>query len=255
MANIAYAPLKAALQASGDDPKWRRLVNGVRDAVRLGQFRPEDRVPPEAEISRALAVSVGTVQKAMHALVEDGLIVRNRRTGTYIADRRSQVDRVYVYRYRDPQTGALKMPFVRTLDIRVETSSGPWSEALDDTDLVRVDRLIWVEGDPPAFNSLFLHREHGERLLSMQIQDLHGSSCHRVLAEQFNLPTLRMEHRVTCRALSERASEMLHTPPGQAGLIWDVKDYSLEDRPVLFQRFEMVEGHRPMEIIETIDPV
>lgn len=254
MADIAYAPLRTALNAPGEAPKWRRLADGIRDGVLRGVFHPEDRVPPEAELSRALEVSVGTVQKAMRALAEDGLIVRQRRTGTFIADRRSQVDRVYVYRYRDPETGLLQMPFVRTLDIRVETAPGPWRDALAEPELIRVDRLIWVHGDPPAFNSLFLKRDHGAPLLEMAIEDLHGSSCHSVLAEQFNLPTLRMQHRVACRPLSPRAAEFLHVPPGQAGLVWDVKDYSLENRLVLFQRFEMAEGHRPMELLETVEP-
>jgi DNA-binding GntR family transcriptional regulator len=252
MPEIACAPLKAALTNPGAGPKWRRLADAMRASVLRGEFRPQDRVPPEAALSRALTISVGTVQKALNALADEGVLVRSRRTGTFIADRKGQVDRVYVYRFRDPATGDLLMPFVRTLAIRDGAPAGPWRDALGDA-LVQIDRLVWVADRPPAFNSLFLRREHGARLLDTPLEKLHGSSCHKLLAEQFNLPTARMAHSISCARLSPRATERLGVAPGALGLVWDVRDDALGGEPVLFQRFEMTEGHPPMEIFEAVN--
>ena len=234
-------------------PKWQRIADAMRAAVLRGEFRPGDRVPPETALTHSLPVSLGTLQKAMRALAEEGLIVRHRRSGTYIADRRSQVRQVYVYRFRDPQTGELMMPFVRALAVTREDSAGPWRDALGGP-CIRVDRLVWVDRDPPAFSSLFLRPSHGEPMMEAGLERLHGSSCHHLLAERFNLPTLRMEHSIACGALSSRAAGCLHVEPGSPGLIWDVRDFSLDDEPILFQRFEMPPGHRPMELVEAVEP-
>lgn len=264
MTEIALDIVEQSVRDLGG-PKYRRVVSAFESAIRQGDFRPGDRVPNETELSARLPLSLGTLQKAMRTLTNAGLLVRNRRTGTFIADRMSQVDEVYVYRFRDPATGALLMPSTRVLGVTLDETPGPWADALGADALgadalgadasgaggcVRVDRLVWVERDPPAFNALYLSRDHGAHMLDMPVDALHGSSCHRVMAETFDLPTLRMDHGISCRRLSDRACDYLRVPRGEVGLVWDVRDYSIDDVPVLFQRFEMLQDHRPMELIE-----
>lgn len=255
MAEIALDTLEECILAEAERsraPKHRCVFDAFEKCIRAGHFKPGERVPAEIELTERLPVGLGTLQKALTKLAERGLVVRNRKTGTYIADRRSQVSEVYVYRFRDRETGELLMPFVRVLSVTEDDTPGPWQTALNVERFVRIDRLVWVEQDPPALSSLFLSCEHGRDLLNVPVEELHGSSCHRVLIERFNLPTLRMEHKVGSRELSARACEHLRLTAGTVGLVWDVKDYSFDDRPSLFQRFEMPPGHRPMELKETV---
>ncbi len=100
--------IDALLHSVGDGmpsdgtPKYLRLVEAFSDCVISGRFKPGERVPTETSLAEKLPVSVGTVQKALARLVSNGLVVRHRRTGTFIADRRSLVNEVFVYRYKDP---------------------------------------------------------------------------------------------------------------------------------------------------------
>lgn len=249
MGDIALDVLEDRVR--GDDgPKYQRVISAFEDCIRQGRFRPGDRVPNETDLSARLPLSLGTLQRAMKELADAGLLVRHRKTGTFIADRKSQVDEVYVYRFRDPETGDWQMPSTRTLSVSVDETPGPWADALGTASCVRVERLVWVENDPPAFSAIYLAPEHGAHMLDVPIHSLHGSSLHRILIEKFDLPTLRMEHRVSCRALSQTACRHLRVPAGEAGLVWDVRDFSFGDTPSLFQRFEMLRDHRPMELIE-----
>lgn len=232
-------------------PKYLCLFEAFAKGIRSGLFKPGDRVPTETELTKRFPVSLGTVQKALAKLATSGLVVRNRKTGTFIADRRSQVDEVYVYRFKDPDTGRAMLPFVRVLSVAVDESNGPWHEALKVKRCVRIDRLVWFDQDPPAFSSVFFLLEHGKVFLDMPMEKIHDSSSHRILIEHYNLPTLRMEHRIGCRALSDLACEHLMVPLGTTGIVWDIKDYSFHDRPSLFQRFQLPPGHRPVEISES----
>ena len=36
------------------------------------------------------------------------------------------------------------------------------------------------------------------------------------------------------------------------GTVWDVHDFSIADRPILFQRLQLPPGHRPLEIGENL---
>ena len=148
-----------------DGPKYQRVLDALTDAIHSGELEPGQRLPSESALCAQLSLSLGTVQKALGMLAESGLVVRNRRTGTFVADRSSQASEAWVYRFRDPQTGELQMPFVRVLKVARDDSRGPWRDLLGAQSCVRVDRLLWIENDPPAFTSVYFAYEHGRVLL------------------------------------------------------------------------------------------
>ena len=248
----ALARLLRAGRSGVDHPKYLQVIDAFTEAIRRGDFKPGDRIPAESALCAQLPVSLGTLQKALGKLAETGLVVRNRRTGTFVADRRSQASEAWVYRFRDVRTGELQMPFVRVLGVAEDRTRGPWRDLLGADRYIRVDRLLWIKDDPPAFTRVYFAYEHGRVLLDSPIEELHGSSAHRVMVDYFNLPTLRIEHRISCRKLSREACERLQVAEGTMGTVWEVSDFSFDDRAILFQRLEMPPGHRPLEIGENL---
>jgi hypothetical protein len=99
---------------------------------------------------------------------------------------------------------------------------------------------------------VYFSLEHGRQLLDVPLEQLHGSSTHRILLDRFKLPTLRLEHRIGCRSLSSEACHHLLVAEGTVGTVWDVCDYSVQDQPSLFQRLQLAPGHRPVEIDELL---
>ena len=253
MPDIALDKLGAAFAREtrgGHAPKYEQVCAAFTEAIRRGDFKPGQRIPAESELVELLPVSLGTLQRAMGRLVAGGLVVRNRRTGTFVADRRSQASEAFVYRFRHPKTGEPQMPFVRVLAVEEDRSRGPWRTLLDVDRCVRLDRLLWIEDEPPAFTSVYFAHQHGKVLLDVPLEELHGSSTHRVMADKFSLPTVRVEHRIGARALSDVACKLLRLRAGTVGMIWDVSDFSVGDRPVLFQRLQLPPDHRPIELSE-----
>jgi DNA-binding GntR family transcriptional regulator len=253
MSEIALEALEALFTraAESDSPKYLRVFDAFAEGIRTGRFKPGQRIPPETDLCERLPVSLGTIQKAMTKLATNGLVVRNRKSGTYIADRTSQATEAFVFRFRDPATGRLLLPFVRALNVAEDTTAGPWSDAFGARRCVRLDRLLWVDQDPPAFTSVYFSFEHGKELLDVPVEQLHGSSTHRILLDKFKLPTVKLEHRIGCRELSSEACRYLLIPERSVGTVWDVCDFSVQDRPTLFQRLQLAAGHRPLEIFET----
>ena len=253
MSEITLNRLEAYVVAEAgrtDAPKYICVFEAFTKGIRQGEFKPGDRVPTETELSRRLPVSLGTLQKALSKLTDRGLLVRNRKSGTYIADRRSQPSEVNIYRFKDTETGKVILPFTRVLDRALDVSPGPWRKGVSAKRFVRIDRLVWVDQDPPSFNSLYVAHKYGKPLLEEPLEELHGSSYHRFMFERFNLPTLRMEHKIGCRALSASACKNLMVEEGTFGTVWDIQNFTFDDEPYLFQRFELPPGHRPIEIAE-----
>ncbi|CAN5531912.1 histidine utilization repressor [soil metagenome] len=63
----------------------QRIRGEIEDLIRSGAWPPGRKVPSEAELMARFGCSRMTVNKAMSALAEQGLIVRRRRAGSFVA--------------------------------------------------------------------------------------------------------------------------------------------------------------------------
>ena len=74
--DIAALPQKPSLH--------RRIRSTIEDRIRSGDWRPGHRIPFEHELMAEYGCSRMTVNKALHSLVEAGLIERRRRAGSFV---------------------------------------------------------------------------------------------------------------------------------------------------------------------------
>lgn len=63
----------------------QRIRGEIEDLIRSGAWAPGRKVPSEAELMARFGCSRMTVNKAMSALAQSGLIVRRRRAGSFVA--------------------------------------------------------------------------------------------------------------------------------------------------------------------------
>ena len=236
-------------------PKWRLLFEALCEVIASGRLQPGDRLPAETAIAPALELSVGTVRKALEEMTSAGLIVRHRKAGSFVTDRSAKASEVFVYRCTEPESGQGALPFVRTLAVEEDHSAGPWSDFLGTDRSVRVDRQVWFDSEPPALSSVFFQPVHGAPLLKRSAADVGHMSIHRMLIEQFGLPTMRMAHTIACAPLPLTVCAELELLPHTIGTIWDIRDHTLADAPLVFQRYHLPPGHRPIELHERVGPI
>ncbi|MET0373401.1 MAG: PLP-dependent aminotransferase family protein, partial [Rhizorhabdus sp.] len=71
-------------QLSGDGPKYLAIAEAIDHAVRTGALRPGERLPPQRDLARALAVDLTTVTRAYGLARDAGLIEGAGRLGSYV---------------------------------------------------------------------------------------------------------------------------------------------------------------------------
>ena len=79
--------LKASFNTTEGKPLYQRLKRVMRESIETQTWGPDDPVPSERDIAELLDISRVTVRKAIDGLVEDGLLVRKRGSGTFVAGR------------------------------------------------------------------------------------------------------------------------------------------------------------------------
>ncbi|MEP7102899.1 MAG: GntR family transcriptional regulator [Burkholderiales bacterium] len=76
--------------ARDSSPLYLQLARKLGQAIREGRFQADEALPSERVLSEAVDVSRVTARKAIDQLEEQGLIVRRRGSGNYIAPRIEQ---------------------------------------------------------------------------------------------------------------------------------------------------------------------
>jgi len=71
-------------------PRYLEIQRDLQARIASGQWVPGSRVPPEHELQTQYQCSRMTVNKALSALAKAGLIIRRRRSGSFVAMPRSQ---------------------------------------------------------------------------------------------------------------------------------------------------------------------
>ena len=92
-----------AIDPARFDEKTRyvQLADFVRRKVKSGEFAAGDKMIPETTLCELLGLSRTTVRQAMEILVNEGIIIRHRRKGSFIADARMKRHLNNLYSFSD----------------------------------------------------------------------------------------------------------------------------------------------------------
>ena len=84
--------LSLVLDPTSPLPLYSQLAELLSRRIALGEYPPGSRIPSEPQLARAFAIGRPTVRQALEVLVRRGALERRRGTGTFVAERRHQVD-------------------------------------------------------------------------------------------------------------------------------------------------------------------
>ncbi len=76
-------------------PKYRRILEDLREAIDGGRLKPGDKLQTEAELGKLYQASRITVARAVNELMQQGLVSRRAGSGTHVLPRAEAQGRVF----------------------------------------------------------------------------------------------------------------------------------------------------------------
>ena len=80
------------LDAASPLPLYHQLAEELQSQIHAGKFPPGDRIPSEHELAANYRVGRPTVRQATEALIQRGLLIRRRGSGTFVRSVPAQID-------------------------------------------------------------------------------------------------------------------------------------------------------------------
>ena len=232
------SPLIARFQAAGNAiPKHARLRQAVIDAVETGELVLGSKLAGERELSVALGLSLGTTQKALGRLMDEGFLVRRQGHGTFVGSARQPIAGSWHFRFYPPDSGREMAVFASVLERGLITDEGAWSEVLgpDPKGYVMLHRSLDIGGKFTCTSRIYLQASRFGRLLRMAEKRVGNSNLKAVLASTFAAPTLQSDGLARLAPMDTPDARILGIAPGTIGLHVAITGRSFGRQPITFQ--------------------
>jgi GntR family transcriptional regulator len=232
-------------------PKYAQLREMLFAAIRAGHWKPGDKLPTETELTRLTPFSLGTVQRALRALVEEGLVTRAQGSGTFVAKGRGSIEAPLHLRFLGGEGEPQFLPlFPKVLSRRRIAERGPWSEWLGQkgADIVRVDRLLNVNREFDVFNRFYFNADTFPQISGKPLAALDGVNMKQLLASAFDMPIVNPRQRISLVKFPPDIGKVLGLKRATYGMLLESSASAGRHHPLYFLESYIPPNARKLDV-------
>jgi GntR family transcriptional regulator len=191
------AAIQARLAAQPEHgPKYQSLRDAIAAVISGGEWTPGMRLPTETELAQLLPYSLGTIQKAYGELVKNGLVVRSRGRGTFVAPAQRQMADPWHCRFL-ADDGCILPIYPRLLGHEVATVDRRWAELFGpNVKVVRIDRAISINNEFEIVSRFFTSKAIAKPLVRLPRDTVEIANFKAVLLKEIGMPISRIKQTI-----------------------------------------------------------
>ena len=217
----ALHALGRALKANArpEVPRYARLRDALLATIDAGHWNAGDRLPTEIELCKAVPYSLGTVQRALRALVAEGVVNRVQGSGTYVATLHGKIDDVVHCRFLADDGKSFLPVFSHVVARELAKGAGPWNAYFSGArvKLVRLDRLLNVNGEFNVYSSFYFDGARFRSLASRPYADLAGANLKELLRDELHVPRMELAQSFIIAAIPRAIATHIGVAKGTVG--------------------------------------
>ena len=213
-------------------PAYQRIQGTIVKRLELGLLKPGDLVDSERELARIHRVSLMTARHALTALEREGLVVRRRGSGTFVAPPKIHFNKLMSYTEQMSGRGLVVSSKLLSLGV-IETEQEIAARLLlpATSSLVRVERLRLGGDEPFAIETCYLSADEFGDLTRARLE---RASLFTVLEHDHGLQIAHSDEEVDATTADAHTARLLGVPVGGAVLRIRQQIYSTKAKPSLY---------------------
>ncbi|HEY7382853.1 MAG TPA: GntR family transcriptional regulator [Beijerinckiaceae bacterium] len=218
-------------------PRYERVREAIAARIRDGEWGPGEALPAELAMAAEYGVSLGTVRRAVSALVDERLLERRQGSGTYVrrGDFASSMFRFFRLHGADRQP---LRPEGRMLSRDVSPAPAEAAQALGiaaGTAAIRMSRVRMVDSEPILAEDIVLPLEPFRTFLDVPDEAI-GPLLYPVYASVCGQVIARAEETITFGPCPAPEARILRRKEGAPVVIIERIAYGLDNAPREWRR-------------------
>lgn len=216
--NIDIFKNEFQLQTNSNIPIYEQLAAFIRLQIKANTFTPGEKLIPETDLCDLLKVSRTTVRQAMDLLVNEGLLVRHRGKGSFIADAKMKRPLNYLYNFTENMQDLNAHPTSVTLVKEVIEAPIEVRTALqlppNQTQVFHLERLRCANNEP-----ILIERTYIPYYLCNGIEqyDFSITSLYHILGQTYHLNLYHATETIEAVLIRKNEADLLSCNAKDAG--------------------------------------
>jgi len=215
-------------------PLYYQLENILREKISSGEYGPTDAFPTEEQLLNSYKVSRNTVRQALSALEKDGLIVRKRRRGTTVCERKAEVETMKLTGMIEDIIAMGIKTKTRIIDFSFVHAPKKVSKSLhlgESDKVLKIERVRFIKKSPISYSINYLPTDIGEQI---GIADINIHPMFNVLEKKCNVKVAWGIMNIEATVADSRTSSLLGVMTGAPLLRIERTVFDTKNRPVDF---------------------
>lgn len=231
-------------------PKYMRLSTVLMQAITAGHWKAGDKLPTEEELALMTPFSLGTVQRALRTLVDQGVVVRRQGLGSFVAENDLRMEDPWHCRFLDDDGVTILPVYSKVVSRERIKKRGAWTRYFPNAgdNVMLITRVINVNGEFDVLAHFYLDNRILPRLSGASLRSLDGLNFKTVIASELNVPITRITHDVRVVRFDAATSKAIGTRTGEPGLFMQAAAMMGEATCVYYQEFAIPATDRVLNI-------
>lgn len=139
-------------------PLYRKVRHELTESIARGVWNPGEAIPSESNLAAQFGVSIGTLRKAVDALVAEQLLVRHQGRGTFVTTHNAR-RLLFHFFHIVGADGTKRFPEVTTLEFRNGRADSECARQLDippADKVIHIRNLLHLDGRPVVVDDITL---------------------------------------------------------------------------------------------------
>ena len=214
-------------------PYYIQVMDALKEYLEEGGAKPNEQLPGEPELCRMFDVSRTVIRQALRELEYEGLIIRKKGKGTFVAEPKIQESLFQELTgfYQDMEAKGLT-PVSKVLKqeiIPAKIKVAGYLKLKEGTPVIQIDRLRFVEDEPIVFVTTFLPQHLCPKLVEV---DLTNQSLYAFLESQYGIEIDRGHRTIEAVPANELEADLLNTNKGAPLILLDSVSYLADNTPI-----------------------
>lgn len=230
-------------------PKYVALRDAIVSSVTTGTWPGGTRLPTESEWAAQVPLSLGTIQRALRMLAQEGVIVRTPGHGSFVAERDStEMHSPLHCRFVD-DAGTGYLPVYSKVVGRTEVQGeGPWSAHLAASPVLRIDRVLDINEEFVVFSRFYVDPRRMPAFAQLPMRKLSGANFKEIIWQESHQSVNRITQHLSSVPFPPDAARATGATRGTRGSLLEVRAYVNADSPIYYQELYIPPNHRRLHL-------
>jgi GntR family transcriptional regulator len=213
-------------------PAYKRIQGTIVKRLESGQLKPGDLVDSERELARIHRVSLMTARHALAGLEREGMVVRRRGAGTFVAPPKIHFNKLMSYTEQMAGRGlavSSKLLSLNVIDTEQEVAARLALPA--SSRLIKLERLRLGGDEPFAIETCYLSADEFGDLARARLDRV---SLFSILERDYKLEIAHADEEIDATTADPHSARLLGIPHGSPVLRIRQEIYSTKGKVTLY---------------------